>query len=333
MKALVYLGPRRMELQDAPDPVAGPGEVVIRVRASAICGSDLHGFREASPRRIPPLVMGHEVCGVVETVGEGGNDSLEGRRVFVKPVVSCGACAGCVEGRPNLCPHRKLMGMDFPGGFAEACAVPAGRLAPVPDRLPDHLACLAEPLANALHSVGRSVRAGDTVLVIGAGPIGSFAVRAAVLAGAAQVLVADPLESRLELAAAQGGRSLPPDDPAGAIAEATGGRGADVVLDAAGFPATWALALDTARFGGRIEAIGLGKPEGPINYHAVVAKGLTITGSYACTDEDFDRAIELLAAGEVVVDPWITRMPLADGQTAFERLVDDADLVKVVLEP
>lgn len=330
MKALVYLGPRRMEILDVPDAAASPGEVVVRVAASAICGSDLHGFREASPRRIPPLVMGHEVAGRVDSVGDGVDPSLVGGRVVVKPVVSCGACARCAEGRPNLCPGRRLMGMDFPGGFAEACVVPASHVLPIPDELPDDVASLTEPLANSLHAVTRSVVKDDAVLVIGAGAIGSLAVRAAVLAGARRVFVSDPLPSRVEIARGQGGE---PVDRLDAVLEMTGGEGVDVVLDAAGFPATWELALKAVRFGGRIEAIGLGAQEGPIGYHPIVAKGVTITGSYACVDEDFDHAVSLLANGDVDVLSWITPMPLADGQRAFERLVDEGDLVKVVLEP
>ncbi len=220
--------------------------------------------------------------------------------------------------------------MSFPGGFAEACVVPASHVLPIPDSLPDDVASLAEPLANALHSVGRSVREGDAVLVIGAGAIGSLAVRAAALAGARRVLVSDPLPARLAIARGQGGE---PVDGLEAILEATDGEGADVVIDAAGFPATWELALQAIRFGGRLEAVGLGAVEGPIAYHTIVAKGLTIAGSYACVDEDFDRAVSLLANGDVDVTSWITPMPLADGQRAFERLVDEGDLVKVVLEP
>lgn len=330
MKALVYLGPRRMELRDVPDPVPGAGEVVIDIAASAICGSDLHGFREASPRRIPPLVMGHEVVGVISAVGAGVEPSGEGARVIVKPVVSCGACARCAEGHANLCPNRRLMGMDFPGGFAQACVMPADHVLPIADGLGEDLATLSEPLANSLHSVSRSVRAGDTVLVIGAGAIGSLAVRAAVLAGSAGVLVSDPLPSRLDVARGQGGE---PVDDLGAVMDATGGSGVDVVIDAAGYPATWELALQAVRFGGRIEAIGLGAVEGPIGYHPIVAKGVTITGSYACVDEDFDRAVDLLAGGDVDVASWITPMALEEGPEAFERLVDVGDLVKVVLHP
>ena len=128
VKALVYLGPGRMELQDAPDPTPGPGEVVIASRASSICGSDLHGFREASPRRIPPLIMGHETVGAI---ADGGRRvfprSRVGERVVLKPIVSCGACRWCREGAINHCPTGRLVGRDLTGGFAERFAVPAAR--------------------------------------------------------------------------------------------------------------------------------------------------------------------------------------------------------------
>src|SRR4029077_10862012 len=118
-----------------------------------ICGSDLHGFREASPRRIPPLVMGHEVVGTVDAVGRDVTASLEGTRVVAMPVVSCGLCARCAEGSPNLCPDRSLMGMNFPGAFAEAFAIRADRLIEMPEALPDATGALVETLADAMHSV------------------------------------------------------------------------------------------------------------------------------------------------------------------------------------
>jgi 2-desacetyl-2-hydroxyethyl bacteriochlorophyllide A dehydrogenase len=333
VKALVYLGPRKMELQDVPEPAPGAGEALVRVSAAAICGSDLHGFREASPRRIPPLVMGHEVVGRVEAVAADADPALVGRRVVAMPVVSCGSCARCVEGRPNLCPNRRLMGMNFPGGFAETFTIPAAQLLKMPEELPDDTGSLAEPFANSIHSVERAVRAGDDVLVIGAGPIGLLAVRAAVLAGAARTFVVDTLPARLGLAAAQGGEPIDADGAAGAIDRATNRDGVDVVIDAAGFPPTWDLALSAVRWGGHVDVIGLGAVTGPVSYHALVSKGITITGSYACVRGDFDRALELLADGAADVRSWITSMPLADGQAAFEALVDDGRLTKVVLVP
>jgi threonine dehydrogenase-like Zn-dependent dehydrogenase len=333
MKALVYLGPGRMELQDLPEPEPGPNEARVRVSIAAICGSDLHGFREASPRRIPPLVMGHEVVGTVEAVGGSVDASLEGTRVVVMPVVSCGTCARCVEGRPNLCPQRQLMGMNFPGGFAESFAIGASQLLPVPAGLDDEEGSLTEPFANSIHSVERAVRTGDDVVVIGAGPIGLLAVRAAVLADAARVFAVDTVADRLELARAQGGIPVDASEAAATLDEATSGTGVDAVIDAAGYPSTWELALSAVRWGGRIDVIGLGAVEGPISYHAVVSKGLTVVGSYACVRSDFDRALQLLADGSADVTSWITRMPLADGQAAFEGLVENPRFTKVVLVP
>ena len=333
MKALMYLGPRRMELQDVPEPLPAPGEARVRVAAAAICGSDLHGFREASPRRIPPLVMGHEVVGTVDAVGDGVDDSLKGTRVVAMPVVSCGACARCAEGRANLCPNRRLMGMNFPGAFAESFVIDAGRLLPVPQDLPDTTATLIEPLANAIHSVQRAVRAGDTVLVIGAGPIGLFAARISVLAGAARTFVVDTLEDRLALAKGLGAEPVPAEGAAEALEAATGGTGVDAVIDAAGFAPTWALGVRAARAGGHIDVIGLGAVEGPASYQQIVAKGLTIVGSYACLEQDFTRALQLLGSGDVDVDGWTVTMPLAEGQGAFEALVDDGRFTKVVLTP
>jgi 2-desacetyl-2-hydroxyethyl bacteriochlorophyllide A dehydrogenase len=328
MRALVYLGPRRMELQRVAEPSAEAGEARVRVRASAICGSDLHGFREASPRRIPPLVMGHEAVGVVDAVASDVDHSLVGQRVVAMPVVSCGACARCAENRPNLCPNRRLMGMNFPGAFAEAFTIPAGQLQPVPPTLSDDVASLTEPLANAVHVVDRSVRETDDVLVVGAGPIGLFSARAAVLAGAKRVRVTDTVASRLELAAAIGAEPVRADEAAASLRDQV-----DVVIDAAGFPATWATAVEAARYGGRIEVIGLGAAEGPLAYQGVVAKGLTITGAYACVADDFARAIHLLETGAVDVSGWIMTAPLEDGQRAFEALVDGTERVKVVLTP
>ena len=191
MKALVYLGPRKMDLQDMDDPAPGPGEVAIAPTLSAVCGSDLHGFREASPRRIPPLVMGHETVGHVVAVGDGVDERRIGERVVLKPVLGCGRCDRCRAGDVNRCADGRLVGRDLAGGFAELLTVPADAAVPIPGGLPDDVAVLTEPLANAEHVAARAVNPGDTVFVIGSGPIGALMVRAAILHGAAQVFVTD----------------------------------------------------------------------------------------------------------------------------------------------
>ncbi len=333
MKALVYLGPGRMELQDAPDPEPGPGEVVIEARVSAICGSDLHGFREASPRRIPPLIMGHETVGEIAEVGEGVSQARIGERVVLKPIVSCGVCRWCRQGAINHCPAGRLVGRDQPGGFAERLAVPAAAALPLDPELSDDLAVLTEPLANAVHVTSRGVRAGDTVFVIGAGPIGVLMAKAALVYGAGRVLITDPVAGRLALAAAQGAESIDDDDPAGAVVETTDGVGADVVIDAAGFEATWAMGLRAVRHGGRIDEVGLGSPSGTVDFFGVLGKEATIVGSYGWDDADFTRSIELLEDGALDVSGWLTSMPLAEGQRAFQQLVDGAGHFKVVLTP
>jgi 2-desacetyl-2-hydroxyethyl bacteriochlorophyllide A dehydrogenase len=333
MKALVYMGPGRMELQEAPDPSPEPGGIVIRTRASAICGSDLHGFREATPRRIPPLVMGHETVGTVESVGEGVDATHVGTRVVLKPILACGTCARCREGRTNLCATGRLVGRDLPGGFAELLAVPAAAAVPAPAGVPDDLATLTEPVANAVHVARRSVRGGDDVLVIGAGPIGLTLVRVALLSGAGRVLSVDPRSWRLRLAEEQGAVAIEGEDPAADVLGATDGAGVDVAIDAAGFEATWALALRAVRAGGRIEAVGLGASRGAIDFFAVAGKEATITGSFAWTDGDFAHAADLLAAGALRTDGWFSHLPLSEGQRAFEELVRGDDRFKVILEP
>jgi 2-desacetyl-2-hydroxyethyl bacteriochlorophyllide A dehydrogenase len=322
-----------MELQDAPDPTPGTGEVVIASRASAICGSDIHGFREASPRRIPPLVMGHETVGEIISVGRGVPEARVGERVVLKPIVSCGSCRWCLEGAINRCPTGRLVGRDLPGGFAERFAVPAGAAVRFDSDLSDDVATLTEPLANALHVASRSVKQGDRVLVIGAGPIGVLMAKASFLHGASRVLITDPVNDRLRLAAAQGAEIVTRDDPAQAMIDATDGEGADVVIDAAGYGSTWAMGLRAVRTGGRIEEVGLGAGSGTVDFFAVLGKEATIAGSYGWGDDDFARAVEMIAQGELDPAGWFTTMPLADGQRAFQELLDGAGRFKVVLVP
>jgi 2-desacetyl-2-hydroxyethyl bacteriochlorophyllide A dehydrogenase len=332
MRALVYLGPRKMDLQDVAEPVPGPGDVMIGSTLSAVCGSDLHGFREASPRRIPPLVMGHETVGRIAAAGEGVDAARVGERVVLKPILGCGRCDRCRAGDINRCAEGRLVGRDLAGGFAERFAVPASAAIALPDDLPDEVAVLAEPLANAEHVASRAVTEGDAVFVIGSGPIGALMVRASFLHGARRVFVTDTNEERVAYAVAQGAEAVPAEDAAASVAAATDGDGVDAVIDAAGFESTWALGLEAVRPGGRIFEIGLGAPRGTVDFFAVLGKEATITGSYAWTDRDFARALQLLTDGALDATGWLTHVPLADGQAAFEDLADRGRPFKVLLE-
>jgi 2-desacetyl-2-hydroxyethyl bacteriochlorophyllide A dehydrogenase len=333
VKALVYLGPRRMELQDVPEPTAAPREVVIATSASAICGSDLHGFREASPRRIPPLIMGHETVGTIAEVGDGVDRDRIGRRVVLRPVLACGNCESCRAGRTNICAAGRLVGRELPGGFAERFAVPERAAVEITPDVPDDVATAVEPLANAIHVTSRAVVPGDDVLVIGAGPIGAVMARMSVERGAARVFVTDRVAARRELARAQGALPIDPDRADKEIGRATNGRGVDVVIDAVGVDATWAFAVRAVRRGGRIEVVGLGEAAAAVDAFGVIGKEVSITGSYAWVDNEFATALEMVEAGAIDTTGWFTWSTFAEGQQAFEQLVDTTERFKIVLRP
>jgi D-xylulose reductase len=183
-----------------------------------------------------------------------------------------------------------------------------------------------------VHVTSRSVGNGDRVFVIGAGPIGVLMAKAAFLQGASRVLVTDPVPERLRLAEAQGAEPVSGEDPAASVVEATDGQGADVVIDAAGYEATWAMGLRAVRTGGRIDEVGLGAASGSVDFFAVLGKEVTIAGSYAWGDGDFARAVELMEQGALDPSGWITTMPVEEGQRAFRELVDGSGRFKVVLE-
>jgi 2-desacetyl-2-hydroxyethyl bacteriochlorophyllide A dehydrogenase len=333
MRALVYLGPRRMELQDLPEPAPASGEVVIATAASAICGSDLHGFREASSRRIPPLIMGHETVGTIAEVGDGVYPGTIGRRVVLRPVLPCADCEPCRAGRTNLCVRGRLVGRDLPGGFAERFVVPERAAVEIGPEVSDDVGTLIEPLANAIHVTVRAVAPGDDVLVIGAGPIGALMAKMSSARDANRVFITDRIAARLALAKTQGAIPVETDSADEEIAEVTRGRGVDVVIDAVGVGATWGLAATAARRGGRIEAVGLGEATPAINAFALIGKEVSVTGSYAWVDDEFAQAIELIGSGGIDTAGWFTSSSFADGQRAFERLVDTTECFKTILRP
>jgi 2-desacetyl-2-hydroxyethyl bacteriochlorophyllide A dehydrogenase len=225
------------------------------------------------------------------------------------------------------------VGRDLTGGFAARFVVPAELAVEIAAHVPDDVATLTEPLANAIHVTSRAVVPDDDVLVIGAGPIGALMAWMAVERGAARVFASDRIRARLERARAQGSIPLGTGDPEGSLREATDGRGVDVVIDAVGVADTWAFGLRSVRPGGRIETVGLGAPGGAVDYYAVIGKEATITGSFAWVDEDFARALSLIQDGALDTAGWFTRASFGEGQRVFEELVDGTDRFKVVLAP
>lgn len=340
MKALVYPAWDTLEVRDdVPEPVPATGEVVLEVAAVGICGSEVEAVASRSPRRTPPLVMGHEFCGVVAAVGAGVDGVREGDRVVASSLVPCGRCRDCRAGRTNLCARRAIFGMNRPGAFAERVAVPARVLLPLPERVSPLQGALVEPLGNAVHVWGLAARRfPETVVVVGCGTIGLMALQVARAGGALTLVAVDTNEARLEMAHAVGAEPVfnpVREDVVGVLAELTRGRGADVVIDAVGAPATRRAAVDLVRPGGDVVWIGTHGDVTELSGRAVVLGERRISGSYDVTDEDLETAIGLFAHGRIEIAPWVRPFPLDDGAAVFRTLLTapPRDYVKALLLP
>ncbi|MDH3704288.1 MAG: alcohol dehydrogenase catalytic domain-containing protein, partial [Alphaproteobacteria bacterium] len=251
MKALVYTDTEETTYRDEADPAPGPGDAVVQVEAVGICGSDMHAWHGHDPRRVPPLILGHEACGIVLTGG------TPGARVILNPLITCGKCEHCTTGRSNLCPDRELIGMRIPGAFADRIALPAGNLIPVPADMDPSAAALTEPCATAWHALTLAARAawrpiGDLrTLVIGGGSVGLLGGLILQSWGASEVRIAETNPLRRKSAMAAG---LDTFDP---LATPPVNASADIVLDAVGATVTRAAAIAAVRPGGVISHIGL----------------------------------------------------------------------------
>jgi 2-desacetyl-2-hydroxyethyl bacteriochlorophyllide A dehydrogenase len=330
MRALVYTLERSLDVLELEDPAPVDGEVLIRVERAGICGSDVHGVATRSPRRAPPLIMGHELVGEV-TEARAVRDGLVGRRVAVNPQVPCGVCLNCRSGAENVCQHRQLVGGTRPGGFGELVAVPVRCVHVVDDGLEADVAVLAEPVATCIHAFRLDPLAlPGTVVVLGAGTIGMLACAVARLQGAGRIVVSETSAERRAWAARFADAVVEPD----ALADAVGGA-ADVSVDAAGTDGTRAASVALLRPGGCALWLGMHDAEATIPAFDVVVREQTIRGSFAYTDADFARAVELLAE-----HPEAFRLPtrtcsLEEGAVVFEELVagSTGGFVKASLAP
>ena len=337
MRALWYLGPGRMELQAAPVPDPHPNEVVIKVGAAGVCGSDLHGYLGKSLNRKPPLVMGHEFAGVVASVGEAVRDLVPGTAVTVYPLVTCGTCPACRRGDTSQCPSRQVIGIHRPGGFAEFVSVPRSSVVPLPPEVPIPTGSLAEPLANAVHIFNRCVHGlVSRIAIFGAGTQGLMALRLARLLCPAVVISVDVVPARLDLARRLGATAVldaRTEDVTGRIRQLTDGEGVDLAIEAVGASTTRQAAVASVRTGGTVTLLGLGEEITPFNAVDIVNREVTIRGSYAYTYDDFVRAVEMLASG-LVDGGWARAYPLEEGPGVFRQLTTDpGDLIKAILTP
>jgi L-iditol 2-dehydrogenase len=343
MKALVLKEYRRFAIEDVAVPAAQPGEVLVRVKACGICGSDVHGMDGSSGRRIPPLIMGHEAAGEIAQVCGSVTQWKAGDRVTFDSTVYCGDCWYCRRGNVNLCVNRQVLGVscgDYrrDGAFAEFVTVPQRILYRLPGQLSFEQAAMVEAVSVAVHAVRRTPLAeGAAAAVIGTGMIGLLVVQALRVAGCKQIIAVDLDEGRLKLARKLGAtHAVKADDSKlpEKILELTGGRGVDAALEAVGLPQSVETAIESVRKGGSVTLIGNLKPHVDLPLQKVVTRELSLIGTCASAGE-YPECLELIASGRINVTEFISATPpLEEGAQWFERLyAGEKGLMKVVLKP
>jgi len=342
MKALLLSSYRHFELADLPTPQPRPDEVLIRVAACGICGSDVHGYDGSSGRRIPPLVMGHEAAGTIEAVGPAVKHFAPGDRVTFDSTVYCGECSNCRRGDINLCDRRQVLGVSCEdyrraGAFAEFVAIPARILHRLPEDLPFVEAAMLEAVAVAIHAVNLAeISRNTTALVIGAGTIGILTLQALRAAGCDRVFAADVDADRLAMARELGANEILLSDESlnKKLLQLTDNEGVDIALEAVGRNETVAAAIDSVRKGGGVVLIGNITPSVNLPLQKLVSRQIRLQGSCASAGE-YPQAIRWMASGAIRVKPLITAVaPLEEGARWFERLyAREPNLLKVVLTP
>lgn len=321
MRALVLTAIGELQVRDVPQPrVGAPDQVLVKVGAVGICGSDLHGYTGKTGRRKPPLIMGHEASGVVVEVGDDVRNVFPGMRVAIQPLVAA----------PD---GRRLLGMDLPGAYAEYVVCPAANVRQILDSMSLQEAAMAEPVAVAIHAVDRVAELPrGSALVVGAGPIGLLVAQLARARGWSPVLVSDLIATRRNLAAELG--FVPVDSTDGAellatVADHTSGHGVDVAFEAVGVGPAVAQAHSSLKRNGAAVWVGNNAKLIEVDMQEVVTRELTICGTYGLSAEDFDAALGLIGSRAVEVAPLLSRFaPLEEGPVVFNELLGNLTLVK-----
>lgn len=340
MHVLVLSALRSVTFEQRPKPAPATGEALIRVLSAGICGSEIHAYHGKHAKRVPPAIMGHEVCGVVEALGPGVDGPAIGTRVVVLPQKACGSCHWCGQGWPNLCDRKVMLGeTSWAGGYAEFFTTPAELLYAIPDHVSDDVATLVEPLAVAVHAVRRSrIGSDESVMVMGAGAIGLMTVLAARQAGAGVILATDIVDYNLDRACAIGAThalNVSNSDPVELAHELSGGFGLDAAFMAADAPGLFDQAIDSVRKQGSVVLIAMFPEARAVNLQNPKAREQAILGSLTFTPDDFAAARDIVSVHADDLAACIThRFPLREGQRAF-RLADERseDVIRVVLKP
>jgi 2-desacetyl-2-hydroxyethyl bacteriochlorophyllide A dehydrogenase len=333
MKALVYTQPNEVQLLDQPDPTLQAGEVILKIDAVGICGSDMHAYHGHDPRRKPGLILGHEFCGtVVESASE---HYRKGVRVTGNPLITCGVCEYCVQGRNNLCSNRTMVGMTRPGAFAQYMSIPAASLIDMPqDMLATH-AAVTEPAATALHAINLSMRSlvrplpECKVLILGGGAIGMLAALLLKHYGCAEITVAEvnPLR-RAQIEQHAQVKTYNPKDTT--PAENT----FDFVMDAVGSKITRNTAFASVKAGGVIMHVGLQDWASEVDMRRLTLAEITLLGTYTYTTADLRATVAAIHRGAFGNLDWLDSRPLTEGPQAFHDLDQGrAASAKVILCP
>jgi threonine 3-dehydrogenase len=330
-----------IELREVPVPAPGPGQVLVRVQAASVCGTDLHIFEWnpwAQGRIHPPLIPGHEFAGVVAGVGSGVTTVKEGDKVSAEMHVACGKCMQCRIGEAHICQHVRILGVDADGAFASYVLIPETNIWKLPASVPHDWASLLDPLGNAVHTVLAGPIAAQTVAVTGCGAIGLFSIAVAKACGAARVFAVEVNAHRRSVAATMGADlTLDPatDNVEDQIREATGGTGVDVLLEMSGHPAAMRQGFAVLRTGGRASLLGI--PSRPVEIdfaRDIIFKGAIVQGiNGRKMFETWFQMEALLATGKLDLEPAIThRLALSEFTRAME-LLQSGEAIKVVLKP
>lgn len=335
-----FLGNQCIETRPLVLPEPGEGQVLVKVSACGVCGTDVHIYHggKGSAEVVPPVILGHEFSGHIVKLGSGVTGLEEGQLITVDPNIYCGKCRPCRQGQKQMCHHMRAVGVNMDGGFADYCLVPYAQCVPVPEGTDPELAALAEPLACCLHGIDRAgIRPGENVLVIGGGTIGQIMLQLARLAGAARVVLSEPVEIRRELAVRLGAdAAIDPihEDLPQRLSELLSRDGADVVIECVGNPRTSAQAIDAAAGCGRVMLFGVPNPDAVLQtkMHPIFQKELTIMGSFVNPDTH-SRAVALLSSGQLKLKELIThRFPVSQLEEAI-KMQTGTQSIKVLVKP
>lgn len=344
LKALILTETNRFEYTDMDPPQIGnPDDVLIRVKACGICGSDVHGMDGSTGRRIPPIVMGHEASGVIEAAGKNVTGWAKGDPVTFDSTIYCGKCDYCRSGRVNLCDNRRVVGVSCGeyrqhGAFAEFVVVPQHILYRLPQGITFEQAAMVEALSIAFHAVRRTpIRLNDTAVVVGAGMIGLLVIQTLRLAGCGTIVAVDVDDGKLQLAGQLGadfGVHASGDDAKEAVLGVTGNRGADCAFEVVGISPAVKTGMDVLKKGGSLTLVGNLSAAVDFPLQAAVTREITLYGSCASSGE-YPACLDMIARKKIDVDALISAAaPLSEGASWFRRLYDkEPGLMKVVLKP